>query len=72
MAKWWERAYLKPLGAHYYGGVVDDLDDILEVHRRETLSTFGTRTSVKNIIIRNDENVPPAGKSEKVCCIAII
>ena len=51
--------------------VVDDLDDILEVHRRETLSTFGTKTSVKKIIIRNDENVPPAGKSEKVCCIAI-
>ena len=45
-----------------------DLDDILEVHRRETLSTFGTRTSVKEIIIRNDA---PAGKSVKVGCIAI-
>ena len=48
---------------------MDDLDDILEVHRRETLSTFGTRTSVKKIIIRNDENVPPAGKSEKVAML---
>ena len=28
MAKWWERAYLNHVGAHYYGGVVDDLDYI--------------------------------------------
>lgn len=51
--------YLKLVGEHYYSvyaGIVE------QVHKRETLSTFGTRTSVKGsliiIIIVNDENQP--------------
>ena len=31
---------------HYFSGVIDDLDSLFELHRRDTLYTFGTRTSV--------------------------
>ena len=37
---------LKLVGLHYYGGTVDDADSLLEVHKRNTLCTFGTRNSV--------------------------
>ena len=29
----------------YYEGVVDGLDELLELHKRDTVSTFGTRSS---------------------------
>ena len=32
----------------YYEGVVSSLDDRLEVHKRETVTTWGTRTSTSN------------------------
>ena len=31
----------------YYEGIVDDCDQVLELHRRSTMSTFGTRTSYR-------------------------
>ena len=33
----------------YYEGVVDGqvIDEVLELHKRDTVSTFGTRTSTK-------------------------
>ena len=34
-------------GLHYFKGIVSDIEGILEEHRRETHSTFGTRTSKK-------------------------
>lgn len=52
--------YLKLVGEHYYSVYAGIVDDAEQVHKRETLSTFGTRTSVKGslIIIVNDENQP--------------
>ena len=32
----------------YYEGVVDDLEKTLELHRKATVTTFGTRTSCKS------------------------
>lgn len=34
--------------AQYYCGIVSDIDNILEKHRRETHCTFGTRSSKRN------------------------
>ena len=31
----------------YYEGIVDDCDQVLELHRRSTMSTFRTRTSYR-------------------------
>ena len=31
----------------YYEGIVEDLDETLEAHRRITMTTYGTRTSKK-------------------------
>ena len=31
----------------YYEGIVENLDDVLEAHRRITMTTYGTRTSKK-------------------------
>ena len=31
----------------YYEGIVDDCHQVLELHRRSTMSTFGTRTSYR-------------------------
>jgi len=55
---------LKLVGLHYYGGTVDDADSLLEVHKRNTLCTFGTRNSVLNSVASSDvkahdENKPP-------------
>jgi len=37
---------LKPAGEYYFSGVVENIDNLLELHRRDTLCTFETRTSV--------------------------
>ncbi len=44
----WAKKF-KPIGQHYYGGVVDDAESLLELHSRSTVSTFGTRTSVSKV-----------------------
>ena len=41
----WARK-LKPVGKYYYSGVIENVESLLELHRRDTLCTFGTRTSV--------------------------
>ena len=38
---------LKSVGKYYFSGVVDNIDSLLESHKRDTLCTFGTRTSVR-------------------------
>ena len=38
---------LRSIGLNYYGGIVTNVDDVLEEHRRETHCTFGTRSSKK-------------------------
>jgi len=45
---------LRPAGEHYFSaGVVENIDNLLELHRRDTLCTFGTRTSVlKQLMVR--------------------
>ena len=41
----------------YYEGFVDNLEDVLEGHRRCTMTSYGTRTSKKsNQIGDNKEN----------------
>ena len=41
----------------YYEGVVSSLDDRLEAHKRETVTTWGTKTS--------SSNSKPAGDCER-------
>lgn len=60
----------------YYDGVIDGdkLDEVIELHKRDTVSTFGTRSSrrvseSKKKQVVHDENKPPnkqvAGKKVK-------
>ena len=57
----------------YYDGVIDGdkLDEVIELHKRDTVSTFGTRSSrrVSESKVVHDENKPPnkqvAGKKVK-------
>ena len=42
-----EQSTLCPVGLHYYSGVVDDAEELLERHKVATQSSFGTRTSTK-------------------------
>ena len=43
---------LKQVG-QYFTGYVDDLQTVLELHKIDTVSTFGTRTSRKSSIAIN-------------------
>ena len=60
---------LKPVGLHYYAGVVDDGEKALEIHKIATQSCFGTRTSAKKSSVSHTatekENVEPS-KTYKV------
>ena len=38
---------LMSIGKYYFSGVVDNVDSLLELHRRDALCTLGTRTSVR-------------------------
>ena len=40
---------LHPVGLHYYSGVFDDVEELLESHKIATQSSFGTRSSLKNM-----------------------
>ena len=57
-------AALKPVGLHYYAGVVDDGEKALEVHKIATQSCFGTRTSAKKSSVSHPtadkENLEPS------------
>ena len=35
---------LHPVGLHYYSGVVDNVEELLESHKIATQSSFGTRS----------------------------
>ena len=52
---------LKPVGLHYYGGIVDDAEATQESHKI-TKSCFGTRTSAKKKVSQPaesyNENLP--------------
>ena len=41
---------LKPVGKYYHAGIVNDVEGILENHKLNTKSCFGTRSSVKKKI----------------------
>ena len=44
----------------YYEGLVDNLEDTLEAHRRCTITTYGTRTSKKSpatTVVPRDTNI---------------
>ena len=36
---------LRPVGLNYFGGIVTNIDEVLEEHRRETRCSFGTKSS---------------------------
>ena len=38
---------LHPVGLHYYAGIVDNAEELMEEHKVATQSSFGTRTSTK-------------------------
>ena len=38
---------LHPVGLHYYAGIVDNAEELMEEHKVETQSSFGTRGSTK-------------------------
>lgn len=44
----------------YYEGYVDDLDSVLESHRRDTVTSWGTRRSSKAQRIEDKENLSPS------------
>ena len=55
---------LKPVGLHYFGGLVQDAESLLELHSRSTMCTFGTRTSVTKLSRpMSDENQPLIAES---------
>ena len=45
---------LRPMGLHYYGGVVDDAGNLLEIHSRSTMCTLGIRTPVSKQPLSKD------------------
>ena len=47
---------LKRVGKHYFSGLVDNADKLLEFHKRSTLCMFGTRTSVVKCRDGDSEN----------------
>ena len=77
--KWTEGLSIAGL---YYDGIVDGgkLDEVLELHKRDTVSTFGTRSSrrvsqPKKKQVVHDENKPQneqviSESSKKVKCIS--
>ena len=57
---------LKKYGT-YYEGVISDAESVLELHKKETVTTFGIRRTEKPAC--NKENKNPA--ETKVCTVAI-
>ena len=60
---------LKAVGKYYFSGIVDNVNSLLELHRRDTLCTFGTRTSVQKPRVGsgggdNGENNDPENNSK--------
>ena len=49
----WKSGLTSIQGGLYFEGIVDDLDSILELHKQETVSTFGCRTSYRT---KNDSS----------------
>ena len=47
---------LKRVGKHYFSGLVENIDQLLELHKRSTLCSFGTRTSVVKCRDGDSEN----------------
>ena len=51
-----------PVGLHYYAGVVDNAEELLESHKVSMQSSFGTRSSAKKVtghIPGDKENCDP-------------
>ena len=53
----WSKSFQKR--GTYYEGYVDDLESLLEAHRRDTVTSWGTRRSSKTQHIDNKENIAP-------------
>ena len=64
---------LTSVGPHYYSGVVDDAEGLLELYSRSTMCTFSTRTSVGTKYNKADENqFQPVNSEKKVSGIVTI
>ena len=53
----------------YYEGVVDDVEQILEHHRKDTVTSYGTRSSTKHAVLTprdtsNKEKIELSGTSK--------
>ena len=48
-------AGLQLISPHYFCGVADDAESILEKHKLETQSCFGNRTSQKKLSLRFED-----------------
>lgn len=70
MAGW--KADLRPVGLHYYGGIVEDADQVLEKHKIATQACFGTRSSVKKTVVRSDRENEDPTCSQKVSIIKFL
>ena len=45
---------LSTVGIHYYAGIVENAEEVLEKHKLPTHSTFGTRSSVHSQMQKSD------------------
>jgi len=61
---------LKPVGFHYYGGIVDDAEATLENHKIVTKSCFGTRTSAKKKVSQPAESEKENVKPSEICKVS--
>lgn len=66
------KADLRPIGLHYYGGIVEDADQVLEKHKIATQACFGTRSSVKKTVVRSDKENEDPTCSQKVIMIELL
>ena len=51
------------VGLHYYAGIVDNAEELMEEHNMATQSSFGTRTSTKKQVF-NKAPVPACKEND--------
>ena len=66
------KADLRPVGLHYYGGIVEDAEQVLEKHKIATQTCFGTRSSVKKVVVRSDKENQDPSPSQKVSMTKLV
>ena len=59
---------LKSVGKFYFNDIVYNVDSLLELHRRDTLSTFGTRTSERQFRVGSGSGNDSENNSNIIMC----